>query len=875
MMNEITLKLSDVRATLETAGGKGASLTKLINAGLPVPDGFHITTTAYQQFITENQIQEKIQDLLTGADPENPDTLERVSQSIHSLFQTFQIPSNILKGITQAYALLPGDMPAVAVRSSATAEDLPELSFAGQQDTYLNIQGEESLLIAVKNCWASLWTARAIGYRIRNQIDHKNVSLAVVIQLLVDSESAGILFTANPMNGSKDQIVINAAWGLGEAVVGGLVNPDTLIFSKKSGKIIEKSISDKLLMTVRKQGATEEQDVPKSKRQEQVLSSEKAQELAAISIQIEKLYGFPVDIEWAFADNKFAIVQARPITTLPKESELPHEVDWSISTPKGRFMRSSIVDLMPDPVKPLFATLGLTSINEMMSGYLANLIDAPSEAMHPEGLITINNYVYMRTNYSFKQLIQLLFRILPKYPSLLKDSIPNWQEKALPNYQEVARKWEPLSLKDLSSSEIYAGINEILVIANEHLGALMVGTMGTSAGSETLFTKVYEKMIHRPVDPPAATFLMGFDSIPILGEKNLFDLATWCKQDPQLVDFFDKNSSSTITAIIHNDEYPEEVEETTWREWREKFKSHMKQFGYSIFSLDFSSPLPLDNPELTLTNLKMFIKDQSKNPYTRQKGFELKRIEAVEMTQARLKGLKSWMFNKTLNWAQNLVPLREDGIAEIGLGYPILRTMFHKLGEHFVQADIIQNKEDIYWLEKNEVEKSIKAIKEKRSTPEFHKAIEERKASFEFSLNLTPPPQLPPKDRYMGFQTEGITAVRGEDQIGDILKGAGTSPGIATGVARVLQGPHQFSEMQPGEILIASTTTPAWTPLFTMASGVITDIGGPLSHGSIVAREYGIPAVMGTGVATKRIQSGQTITLNGASGEIFLNPELS
>jgi len=213
--------------------------------------------------------------------------------------------------------------PAVAVRSSATAEDLPELSFAGQQETYLNIHGIQAVLEAVQCCWASLWTARAISYRSGHGIDQDRVSLAVVVQLLVPAEAAGVLFTANPVTGQRDQVMISAAWGLGEAIVSGKVTPDTLIVDKGTGRVLSRQTADKQVMTVRGEVQTEEQPVPKELRRRPVLSAGEASELVRLGVQIESLYGMPVDIEWVQAHHQFSIVQARPSPPCLTLSRLP------------------------------------------------------------------------------------------------------------------------------------------------------------------------------------------------------------------------------------------------------------------------------------------------------------------------------------------------------------------------------------------------------------------------------------------------------------------------------------------------------------------------------------------------------------------------
>src|SRR5215472_4305339 len=316
----LVLALDDPAATLEQVGGKGASLARLAAAGLPVPPGFHITAAAYRSFVTENGLQEQILATVPAATADQPTSLEEASSKIDRMFAQGSMPAEIAEAIRRAYIALGGDDLSVAVRSSATAEDLPELSFAGQQETYLNMRGEAMVLDAIKRCWASLWTARAISYRTRAGIAPGEVSLAVVVQELVPAEAAGILFTANPLTGERDQVMVNAAWGLGEAIVSGQVTPDTVEVDRASGTIIAQQISEKEVMTVRTSDGTREEPVPPDKRMRAVLTAAQAAELARIGGRIEQLYDQPMDIEWALDHGQFFIVQARPITALHKNT---------------------------------------------------------------------------------------------------------------------------------------------------------------------------------------------------------------------------------------------------------------------------------------------------------------------------------------------------------------------------------------------------------------------------------------------------------------------------------------------------------------------------------------------------------------------------
>ena len=870
MTPEYTLSLADPRATLPVAGGKGASLARLAAADLPVPDGFHVTTEAYRRLVDENELQPRILAALEPADPERPATLEAASQAIRELFSRAEMPPAIAGAVARAYAGLAGERPTVAVRSSATAEDLPGLSFAGQQETYLNVRGVEAVLGAVKRCWASLWTARAIGYRARHDIDQGEVRLAVVVQLLVPAEAAGVTFTANPVTGRRDQATVSAAWGLGEAVVGGLVTPDTITVDKATGAVLTRETADKHVMTVQVDGGTEERPVPAELRDAPVLDDEQAAELVRLGVQIETLYGMPVDIEWALADGVFAIVQARPITALPEpEPETEPPTEWPMPDPKGHYMRASIVDLMPDPLSPLFATMGLSTISRGIGLMSKDLFNLPEDTFS-NLLLTINGYAYEQVSFSCRQWLLMLTRMVPAFPRMLRQGVPYWRDVAHPRYAETTARWRGKSLPDLSPTELLAGARELLGAFAQHLGALMASTMGPSAGSETLFTRVYEKMVRQEGDPAAPAFVMGYESIPIKGEKALFDLGQWCREQEPLATYLTNTPTEQLLAQLDRAEAPADVPAGDWREWQGRFRGYLERYGYSIYDMDFAKPLPMDEPGPILEMLKLFITGRGTSPHERQRASAERREEAVRAVRARLKGFKRWAFEKTLKWAQSLAPLREDGIAEVGLGYPVLRRMLRELGRRFAEGGAIQQADDVFWLEAAEVETLVEALERGEIVEDMSGSVRERKVAWKARKRVTPPPQLPMGKKYMGFDVESMLAGGEGSAEGNTIQGTATSAGRVTGPACVLHGPEDFDQMAPGDILVAGITTPAWTPLFAMAAGVVTDVGGPMSHGSIVAREYGIPAVMGTGVATRRIRSGQVITVDGGEGIVVL-----
>jgi phosphoenolpyruvate synthase len=334
------------------AGGKGANLGELSRAGLPVPAGFVLTTAAYDAFVESNGIGSEIVQLASAPRAKDPAAFEQVSERIHTLFSGGQVPEEMAGEICAAYErLAPDGETAVAVRSSATAEDLAGASFAGQQETYLNVRGEEALMKAIKDCWASLWTARAMAYRRCQGIAPESVSLAVVVQEMVEAEAAGVMFTANPAHGRRDEVVISAAWGLGESVVSGSVTTDDIVLEKESGRVISRETADKEVMTVYTESGTEERPVPEAQRRQPVLDDEAAAELARYGVRIDDHYGSPQDIEWALSKGELFILQARPITALTEPMADP-PTDWSVPKTDGMYARASIVEQMPDPLSP-------------------------------------------------------------------------------------------------------------------------------------------------------------------------------------------------------------------------------------------------------------------------------------------------------------------------------------------------------------------------------------------------------------------------------------------------------------------------------------------------------------------------------------------
>ncbi|MBN2148140.1 MAG: hypothetical protein JW726_12165, partial [Anaerolineales bacterium] len=433
-------------------------------------------------------------------------------------------------------------------------------------------------------------------------------------------------------------------------------------------------------------------------------------------------------------------------------------------------------------------------------------------------------------------------------------------------YQAAVARHQGTDAAALSAARLWQEALDITQAAMGYTTMLLFATMGASAGSESLLTQAYNKLAKQEGDPPATVLVMGYNNIPARAEKSLYDLAQWCKEQPALSAYLSETPTAQILAHLQQGEQADPVQ--GWQDFRLRLDQHLQQFGHIIYELDFSRPLPLDDPTPVLETCKMYLRGEGANPHQRQRAREQERLQTTQAILARLKGLRRWAFRIALNWGQPMAEVREDALSEIGLGYPILRRYLRELGRRLVEAGALQHPEEIFWLERREIEARLADLDRQQPLDSLAGLVQQRKAFWQRASQETPPPMIPYKKKIMGMNTELFTAIREGDQSGDTLKGVPTSPGKVTAPACVLRGPQDFDQMKAGDVIVAGTTTPAWTPLFAMASAVVTDIGGPLSHGSIVAREYGIPAVMGVGVATRRIRSGQVITVDGSAGTV-------
>ncbi|NUT72371.1 PEP/pyruvate-binding domain-containing protein [Pseudarthrobacter sp. C4D7] len=872
------MELGDVRrGDTAAAGGKAVGLGGLIQAGLPVPPGVVLTTAAYADFVAGNNLGALIQELAALPPDASPEDYDHASALIRTLFSKGAMPAAIQAELASAYEGLGGGDTAVSVRSSATAEDLASASFAGQQDSYLNVRGADALARAVIDCWASLWTARAMAYRSREGVPPAQVRLAVVIQQMVAADSAGVMFTANPANGRRDQTVISAAWGLGEAVVSGQVTTDDLTVDTYTGKVITRQTADKEVMTVPVENGTAKEQVADARRRAPVLDDAAAAELAAFGRRAAEHSGAPQDIEWARVGGTFFLLQSRPITALPEPAaDVP--TDWTVPYPKGLYFRASIVEQMPEPLSPLFADLIDGSVSRSLSALMNQALGPGSLREGDVRFPTVNGYAYYY--YRTWPMLRMTGRTVPAMRALFSGKahmgIAGWREHSHPRYERIIKEWSAQPPAGLSGAELLAGAQALLDAGTVYYTA--VQSIIPLADMGELFFRACYKAVRRDGDPPAQDFLLGFDSEPIRAEKSLYDLAGWARSDPSLVAALLERPTPELAGCLRTGSAPAGVEDVLWQEWRFTFQEHLNLYGHAVYNLDFATPVPADNPSAQLETVKFYLRGQGTDPHERQRLLTGRREKLTLDVSGRLGPRRRALFLRVLKWAQETAPVREDALADVGLAWPLLRRLLLELGRRLVATGVIAAPEDVFWLRSAELQGAVEfGLAEAdagvalagAARPVRAAAVEERRMLWRGQAKAAAPQMLPQR-AWMEKALGSVMPAGPQHQSGDVIKGAGASSGRVTATARVLRGPEDFGLMQPGEVLVARMTTPAWTPLFTMASAVVTDVGGPLSHSSIVAREYGIPAVLGTGVATQRLAGGRKVSVDGDAGKVTI-----
>jgi phosphohistidine swiveling domain-containing protein len=862
----LVLALNDPGAVPEVVGGKGASLSRLARGGFRVPPGFHVTTGAYLDFLDRDGLRDRVLAALSLVDVSDAGTFEAAAARISELFAGQPVPASTAAAVAGAYTAL-GDVDVpVAVRSSATVEDLPGMSAAGQHDTYLNVRGEAAVVDAVRRCWASLWTARAIGYRARRGISPGDVSIAVVVQRLVPAEAAGVMFTIDPVSGAPDQVVVSANWGLGESVVAGGVTPDVAVVDRASGGLVSYQLGGKEIMTVADGAGTLETETPADLRSTPVLSPGQAGELARVGLAIEKLYGEPVDVEWARADSELWVVQARPITAVaarPVAGEVPGE-QWNDSL-AGDYLwtNGNLGEALPDVMTP--ATWSFIEL-------LMARVTFPPSVRGYRGYGRIGGRFYANVSISmsleagigissrrFVALFSPVVGRLPPLGEIPRARLPRWKAsrlmvpatfallrrvnanaKRMPQFladapgrcdrlrAEIEQTADAAALADLWPAKV----RPLLVEAADMLAAA-----GSADG--TTLVSVPGKLAALVGEADAALLLSGqrvegpeTTSLASLGP--VVGLARLARGE------IDRN----VYARQHGHRGPHEAE--------------------------LSLPRPAEDPGWIDDQLAALGGDR--HNAARDADALLAKQDAARAASwqrlARQDPRKAAAVHKLITaWAPTARG-REATRSELIRSVWVARTWVQRAGELTGCGD------DLFFLELPE---TFGLLRGQRAPLE---RIPARRGAYETYTALPGYPTLirgrfdpirwaADPDRRSDYYDERAAATTLRPN--DAVTGFPGAAGVAEGTARVLRRPEDGGQLGDGEILVTTVTNIGWTPIFPRAAAVVTDVGAPLSHAAIVARELGIPAVVGCGNATMLLHSGDRVRVDGGAGTVEIH----
>lgn len=822
--------------SLAELGGKAASLARLAAAGLPVPDGFVITTEAYRRYVAEHGIAAEI-----AAHLDQPDRISR-------LFDDHPIPADLATAILRGYAGL-GEPP-VAVRSSATAEDLPEASFAGQQESFLNVTTEGALLQAVRRCWASLWTGRAIAYRARQHLEPAGLSLAVVVQELVDAEAAGILFTADPLTGAPDIVQIDAAWGLGEAVVGGEVTPDTFRADAGSGAVLSRRIGDKSVMTVRTPHGTETRPVPPRRRRRPCLTPDHVRRLVRLGTRVAEELGTHVDVEWARAGEDLFVLQARPITALGSPDSRPDP--WNDSR-HGYFLwtNTNVGEAMPDVLTPATWSMVQLFLHDVMA---TSSVPPYLSYGRVGGRIYLNLSVALTLSHAvgigerhFRTLTEEVFGRVPDDLPIPRVDAPRlavWRS-VVPVAVHVLRS----AARDIGRLDRYlsahprlclerraeiAAIDDPAVLAalwrakilpEFHTASWMLSAATRSSGVSFVTTRQRLQRLVGDTDANAITAGLGAHS----GE--LASLG--------LLDGLEQLAAGRIDRETFNQTY-----------------AHRGPHEFEI-----STPRPGEDPEWIDRQLAQFDPAVSYRDLieaqNRARAEAWSRLKRAHPLLARSIGHQLAVWSKI---ARN----REWSRSEIIRYFWVLRAFALRAGE------LTGLGEDVFFCTADQL---VAALEGRRPDPQ---GIAAARAAYQAYRALPPYPALI-LGRFDPFAWAAdphrrtdrwVEGGSGGPGAGSGIRGFPGSSGVVEAPVRVIADAAHGDQLRPGEVLVTTVTNVGWTPMFPRAAAVVTDVGAPLSHAAIVARELGIPAVVGCGDATMRLRTGDRVRVDGSAGTV-------
>jgi pyruvate,water dikinase len=889
-VDRLVLDLADVDASaLPVVGGKAANLGELIRAGFPVPPGACVTTEAYRRVASSVAIDFGV---LAGARGE---ALSRAAAAARDAVRSAPIPEGVAHAIAEAYARI-GERTAVAVRSSATAEDLPHASFAGQQDTYLNVVGQDSVLDAVRRCWASLWTDRAVVYRTTNGIDHRSVALAVVVQKMIEAEVAGVLFTANPVTGRHRQAVIDASPGLGEAVVSGAVNPDHFVVDTASGEILERRAGDKRFEIRSAAGGGTRHVEREAGVDRFCIDDAQVRALAALGDRVEAHYGAPQDTEWAIdAARRLWLTQSRPITTLfpiperprrketPKPEARPGELRvyfcFSVAqglyrpiTPMGlaafRLLSAAGARLLGYPVEdPLLGSHAYTEAGQRVFIDLTGTLHSRvGRALFPPFLdfMEARSAAILRGLLSDPRLsltlrsplpaIRRAVRIAVKYrvpvtvgQALLRPAAARARAErigtamaarlALPETATAAERLDYVE-QALGREVITLGPKLLPAAA---AGLAMLGVAGRLLGEDATGTELQ-------------TVLRGLPhNVTTVMDLELWRLASAIRKDQAASRRLLDEPTTELTRAFHAGPLPATVQQGV--------SDFLRLYGHrAVAEIDLGLPRWSDDPAHVLGVLANYLRleDPALAPDAvfARGAEEAERMIETLVERARRRGaLRARLVRFALHRARQLAGLREVPKYYMIVALGAIRGELARVGAELLRRGTIGAADDIFFIDLLEARAALQG-------GDLRALVAVRRQGYEAELRRRHVPSVILSD---GTEPEAAAlAARTSD---GALVGTAASAGAITGVARVILDPVG-AHLEPGEILVAPSTDPGWTPLFLTAGGLVMEMGGANSHGAVVAREYGIPAVVGVAQATRHIHTGQRVTVDGTAGVV-------
>ncbi len=888
-VNQYVIGFPEIDKTMLMAvGGKGANLGELSKIeGIRVPEGFCVTTAAYKRIIDQNLEFNALLDQLSLLKVDDREKIGEISANIRKIIEGLTIAGDIEEEIINHLSQM-GDKDAYAVRSSATAEDLPLTSFAGQQDTYLNIIGNDAILQHISKCWASLFTDRAVIYRIQNGFDHRKIRLSVVIQKMVFPDAAGIMFTAEPVSGNRKVLSIDASFGLGEALVSGLVNAD--VYKVREGKIIDKKISTKkLAIYALEKGGTEQREIEPERQNKQTLTDEQILQLESLGRRIEAHFGCPQDIEWCLdrehsseggvsqtLKGSFFVVQSRPITTL---FPIPEVRDGNTHV----YMSIGHQQMMTDAIRPLglsfFQLLSEDVSMDQAGGRLFfDMTHDLASSMGRKILLTTMGKNDPLTTTAILSLMKRkdFIKSLPHGKRTLSLGTEYFSWKLPMQVIKIYRQNDPAivqtlmsqnetSIRDLerriaslSGDELFTFIKE----DHKQLKEVMYDTRGIAVIAVGLYAMnwINKNMAKWLGEKSAADKLSQSVNNNITSEMglDLLDVADVVRQYPAVIEYFHHADDNTFFEDLAELEGGDVVSES--------LRSYLVKYGMrGTGEFDITRPRWSEQPTLLipmiLSNIKIF------EPNARSFKVEQGRMEAEQKERELLSSLerlpggpkKVKKTKRMISTLRNLIGYREYPKYSLIQRYYIYKQALLREADKLVQKGVIHDREDIYYL-------SFAQLREAINTNQLdYNIITKRKEEYLIFEKLTPPRTM----------TSDGEVIPGEYNTGDIPRGAlpglPVSTGIIEGRARVVIK-MEDANIEEGDILVTTFTDPSWTPLFVSIKGLVTEVGGLMTHGAVIAREYGLPAVVGVENATKLIQNGQQIRVNGTEGYIEILP---